>query len=144
MKSTEYTYNLTIKEHHLDTFGHVNNATYLALFEEARWEIIEQNGFGLSKIMQSGLGPTILEVKIKYKRELKNREPISIRTTAQPYRGKIGVIQQQMINSKGEVCCEAEFTFGLFDLSKRKLVAPTKDWLKAKIQFQEHSCALLK
>ena len=30
-----------------------------------------------------------------------------------------------------EVCCEAEFTIGLFDLNMRKLVLPTPDWLYA-------------
>ena len=33
-----FTYPLLIKETYLDTFGHVNNATYLTLFEEARWD----------------------------------------------------------------------------------------------------------
>lgn len=30
-------YPVVIREHHLDTFGHVNNAAYLDILEEARW-----------------------------------------------------------------------------------------------------------
>ena len=45
-----FTYPVTIKEVYLDTFGHMNNAMYLTLFEEARWEFITQRGFGLKTI----------------------------------------------------------------------------------------------
>lgn len=52
----KFYYELTIKEHHLDTFGHVNNAVYLELFEEARWEFISENGYGLKKIQNEKKG----------------------------------------------------------------------------------------
>lgn len=38
-----FQYDMVIKIHHLDTFGHVNNAAYLQIFEEARsWDILDQ------------------------------------------------------------------------------------------------------
>ncbi len=45
-----------IREQHLDTFGHVNNARYLELFEQARWDFITDNGFGLEQVKASGTG----------------------------------------------------------------------------------------
>ena len=30
-----FEFEVLIREHHLDSYGHVNNATYLALYEEA-------------------------------------------------------------------------------------------------------------
>ena len=42
-----FVYYLIIRESHLDTFGHLNNATYLQLFEEARWDYITNRGFGV-------------------------------------------------------------------------------------------------
>ena len=44
MKFKIFTYEMLIKEKHLDTFGHVNNATYFELLEEARWDFITNNG----------------------------------------------------------------------------------------------------
>ena len=35
-----FEYELVIKECHLDSFGHVNNAIYVQLYEEARWDFI--------------------------------------------------------------------------------------------------------
>ena len=88
---TIFEYPLTILETHLDTFGHVNNAVYLQIFEEARWELITQNGYGLDKIKETGLGPTILEIKIRYSRELKPRTKIIIKTQLASYNGRIGL-----------------------------------------------------
>ena len=132
MNPALFTYPVVIKESHLDTFGHVNNATYLALFEEARWDFITKNGYGLKKIKETGLGPTILEIKITFKRELLLDEKIVIETQVISYEKKIGRLSQKMIRmSDGKVCCEAEFVIGLFSLTERKLVLPTAEWLHA-------------
>ncbi len=50
MEFKTFVYDTQIKEHHLDSFGHVNNATYLSLYEEARWESITENGYGLKEV----------------------------------------------------------------------------------------------
>jgi acyl-CoA thioester hydrolase len=130
MQTSTFKYPIIIKEVYLDTFGHMNNAIYLTLFEEARWEFITQNGYGVSKIKETGLGPTIIEVTLKYLKELRLREEVIIESQLISYEKKIGKIRQNMIRA-GELCCSAEFVFGLFNLKKRKLILPTHDWLKA-------------
>ena len=122
-------YPLLILERHLDTFGHVNNATYLELFEEARWDWISQNGYGLDQVRSSGLGPTILEIHLRFKRELRNRERIVIQSVVDSYEGKIGKMTQRMLNASGDLFCEAKMVFGLFDVTARRLVLPTPEWL---------------
>ncbi|MES2855604.1 MAG: acyl-CoA thioesterase [Bdellovibrionota bacterium] len=124
-------YEITIKEAHLDTFGHVNNAVYLALFEEARWEMITSRGYGLAEVMKYKVGPTILEVNLKFRKEIKNRDRITIRTSVASDSGKITRLKQVMINAKGEEACVAEFVIGLFDLKERKLISPTPEWKAA-------------
>jgi thioesterase-3 len=128
--SVIYSYPVTIKEVYLDTFGHMNNATYLTLFEEARWDCIGKNGYGIEYIRSSGLGPTILEILLTFKKELRNRDEIVIETQGVSYERKIGKLAQRMIRN-GELCCHAEFTIGLFSLKERKLVLPTEEWLRA-------------
>ena len=130
MVSKVFSYPLMIKETHLDTFGHVNNAVYLTLFEEARWELITQNGFGMNEIKKTGLGPTIMQVKLDYLRELRLRDQIIIETHLISYEKKVGKLMQKMIRGS-DVCCTAEFVFGLFSVAERKLVLPTPEWLKA-------------
>ena len=131
MTTPDHTYKLLIKEHHLDTFGHVNNAAYLELFEEARWDWITNNGYGLDKIRETGLGPVVLELTLSFRREITLRKEITVQTFVLEYKGKISKIRQEMIDSNGTLCCEATFTFGLFDTVKRRLVSPTEAWLRA-------------
>ncbi len=129
--SEVFDYRIIIKEHHLDTFGHVNNAIYLQMLEEARWELITDRGYGLKKIMEIKQGPVILDVNIAFRRELKLRENVTIKTHCTEYRGKIGKIKQVFMNEKGEEACIALLSFGLFDLATRKLIDPTPEWLSA-------------
>lgn len=124
-------YSLLIRESHLDTFGHVNNATYLQLYEEARWEWITKAGYGLEQVQKLRKGPLILGCEVQFKKELKLREPIVIETWIESYRSKISIICQEMINSTGQVASTARFTSGFFDLETRKLILPTPEWLKA-------------
>src|SRR5580704_12201177 len=109
MSAKVFSYPLIIQETDLDTFGHVNNATYLTLFEEARWELITKNGYGLKKIQETGLGPTILEIKLTFLKELRGRDEIIIETQMYSYEKKIGKLAQKMLRGD-EVCCAAEFT----------------------------------
>jgi thioesterase-3 len=125
-----FTYPLIIREHHLDTFGHLNNATYLSILEEARWDLITQNGYGLPYIRETGLGPTILEINIKFMKKLRLREEIIIESQMISYEGKIGKLIQKILRN-GETCCITEFTIALFSVKERKLVLPIPEWLKA-------------
>lgn len=132
MLGSVYDYEIVIREQHLDSFGHVNNATYLTLFEEARWEIITKNGYGLPEIVTRRLGPVILEAHLMFRRELRNRTRAHIRSWLESYGDRVGHMVQQIVDSGGEnVFCEARFVFGLFHLDERRLVEPTPEWRKA-------------
>jgi acyl-CoA thioester hydrolase len=131
MSHTIFEYPITILENRLDTFGHVNNAEYLRIFEEARWELINAQDYGIKKIRETGLGPTILEIKLRFLKEIRLREKVVIKTQLLSYEGKVSILKQWIENSKGETACESEFKIGLFDVKLRKLVEPTAEWLKA-------------
>jgi len=124
-------YKVTVRENHVDSYGHMNNATYLSLYEEARWELITPRGYGFSEIHKLKKGPVILEVNLKFLKEIRLRENITITTKLLNYKGKVGQMLQQMVKDDGTVASEAVFTFGLFDMVARKLIEPTPEWKKA-------------
>lgn len=128
---TQHRYRLQILERHLDTFGHVNNATYLELFEEARWDWITQNGYGIDRVQAERKGPTILEINLQFKRELKNRQWIEIVSWVDEYKSRVGTCFQRIVDETGTAYCEARFVIGLFDLDQRKLIEPTSNWRRA-------------
>ncbi len=127
-----FEYLVTIRELHLDSFGHVNNAVYAQLYEEARWDFITKNNFGLDRIKQIHVGPVILDMKIRFKRELLNREVITIKSkTVALVSPKIMILEQVMYKADGKIASEAEFAIGFFDMKERKLVDATPEWLHA-------------
>ncbi|WPU66344.1 acyl-CoA thioesterase [Peredibacter starrii] len=131
-ENTQFEYEVLIREFHLDSFGHVNNAAYVQLYEEARWDFITKNGFGLDYVQKHQIGPVILDLQVRFKRELKNRETIKILSrTLEIVSPKIMVLEQSMIKADGKVASEATFTVGFFDMKERKLISANEDWLKA-------------
>lgn len=130
METKVFIYPISIKEHYLDSLGHMHNTYYQILFEEALWQLIHENGFGLKALMEIGLAPVVLESKIIYAKELKLRDEVSIETTPIFQERKVAKMKQQMMKN-GEVCCTAEITIGLLDLKERRLVLPPPEWLTA-------------
>lgn len=127
-----FEYEVLIREFHLDSFGHVNNAAYVMLYEEARWDFITKNGFGLDYIQKHQIGPVILDLSVRFKRELKNRERIKIISrTIEIVSPKIMVLEQNMVKEDGKVASEAKFTVGFFDMKERKLIDANSEWLHA-------------
>ncbi len=124
-------YEVTIRESHLDTFGHINNAAYLMLFEEARWEFITKNGYGLNKVREFQKGPIILNLRVKFKKEITLREKIKITFELVSAKGLLSHYRQEMIKDDGTIATEMELTFGFFDLRTRRLIPPSPEWKKA-------------
>ena len=126
-----FTHEVTIRESHLDVFGHMNNAAYLVLFEEARWEFITRNGYGLEEVKKYHKGPVVLQLDMKFRKEILLREKIRITVEPLESRGKLSHFRQEMLKADGTVAAELELTFGLFDLQTRKLIEPTPEWKQA-------------
>jgi YbgC/YbaW family acyl-CoA thioester hydrolase len=131
VKELGFEYSLQIKEHHLDSFGHVNNATYLELYEEARWQFITENGYGYKEVHEFKKGPVILDCHIRFKNEILLRERLTIKSNQMKVKGKIMYLEQEMIKENGKIASSATFTIGFMDLAQRKLIEPTKAWLNA-------------
>jgi len=128
----EFVFETIVAGNHLDVFGHVNNANYLELYEEARWDFIEKNGFGLEKIMRDKIGPVILDINVTFKAELRNRDKVKIISHPGEMKNKlIMALHQKMVKEDGTVASTLTMHIGLFDLEKRKLLTPTKEWFKA-------------
>lgn len=124
-------YEMLVLETHVDLLGHMNNATYLQILEEARWDLITRNGYGLPELVKQQKAPVILSVNLEFKKELRLREKIKIETQMLEYPSKVGKLRQVILKEDGSVSAEATMAFGLFDLKNRKLIDPTPEWLKA-------------
>jgi YbgC/YbaW family acyl-CoA thioester hydrolase len=127
----QFEYIFTVTPDLLDGYNHVNNARYLDLYERARWDILEKSGLGRDSVHSNKIGPVIIEVNIRFSREILAGEQIKIVTRSRRKNDLVFYFDQQMINPKGEISSKAVFTSSLFDLEKRKIVKADEKWLKA-------------
>lgn len=115
----------------LDEFGHVNNARYLDLYEQARWEVLDQNGLERKMITETMTGPVILEVTVRFSREIGPGEQVTIETKSRRKNDRIFYFDQEIKNRDGIRCSRAVFTAALFDMKERKMIRADKLWMKA-------------
>lgn len=115
----------------MDFLGHLNNLAYLEVFEEARWQMITERGFGYPKIQALKLGPVLLGIDIQFRKEILLRQHCVVESTVLNYEGKIGKLSQEMKSETGDLMCRAVYMIGLFDMNARKLVTPPPEWLHA-------------
>ena len=130
-ENKQFEYKFIVDKELTDEYGHVNNARYLDLYEDARWNILEQSGLGADMVKTNRIGPVILEVTVKFRRELLPGEEITIITSSRRKNELLFYFDQQMVNSKEEIASTAVFTAALFDLDKRKMKRADEKWLKA-------------
>src|SRR5690349_7129069 len=107
--ATPHEKTIIISEAHLDSFGHMNNARYLELFEQARWDLITERGFGIEEIHKRQLGPVILALEVRFLRELNARDAVVIRSELVSYEHKVARMRQKMLKADGNLACEAMF-----------------------------------
>ncbi|NOT77935.1 MAG: thioesterase family protein [Bacteriovoracaceae bacterium] len=106
---------------------------YLSIYEEARWDFITKNNLGLKEILETKVGPVLLDLNLTFKAELKNRDKIKIVSQARPeLRNKyVMLLDQKMIKEDGKIASTLTISVGLMDLNARKLISPTIPWLRA-------------
>ena len=130
MPSKTFRYESVVRENHLDSLGHMNHIAYLQLFEEARWQMGYETKLGFDEAQTLKKCPMILDIQIRFHREMVLREGITIETTFLEYRKKIAKLEQVMYRPDGEKACTAMFTYAVLDLVLRKLILPPDFWLK--------------
>ncbi len=132
MADIVHRFNYRIHEADLDFLGHVNNARYLEILEKARWDWIEKGGYGYDRMKQEQKGPVILEVVLKFKKELTLHTDVVIETFLPTLERLTSSVTQHILSPDGATLYTTlDLKVGFFDLKTRRLIPPTADWLKA-------------
>ncbi|MGW4366322.1 acyl-CoA thioesterase [Nocardia takedensis] len=126
-----FTVTLQVRGYELDTLGHVNQAVYLQYGEHARWELLREAGVAGDKLIAEAIGPVVLETNIKYRRELRVGDEVTIDTDFEWEGGKIFHIRQLIRKLDGTTAAEILVTGGVMDLNARKLILNPDERLRA-------------
>ena len=125
-----FEYSVIVREHNLDTLGHLNNASYLQIFEEARWDFSDKGGFGLDWVLSNKQSPIVLKAEMSFRKEVLNREALLIQSEFVGFKNSlIGSFKQKMIKSNKKVASILSIDVGFMDLKERKLMNFPKNWV---------------
>jgi len=98
-----FEYHLTARGYELDSYNHVNNAVFLNYMEQARWEIMHDEGI-LDRYQEEGKKLVVTEINIRYAREIRLFDEIVAKTEIRekaPYL----VFHHKIINKKKNTLC---------------------------------------
>ena len=106
---------LQIRGYHCDAYGHVNNARYLELLEEARWSFLEpavkEKFFEIRDLLF-----IVVNISISYKKPLVPTQVVDIEITDVTYNNKSMIVRQTIVDkSTRELASEALVTFVLLN-----------------------------
>lgn len=113
---------VVVRGYELDTQGHLNQAVYLNYAEHARWELLRAAGVAQDALLASGVGPVALETTIRYLRELRGGDEVTVTCAFEWGTGKTFRIVQRLERPGGELAAELTSVGGLLDLTARRLV----------------------
>lgn len=132
MHFQKFTHQRKIYESDLDTLGHVNNASYLKILENVRWDFMTENGYGLDVVKKTQVSPIITKIEIDYKKEVVNRETVTIESQVVELIGSFRLkLSQKIFKEDGQLATVAYYIMSTFDLKNRRAVLPPKEFLKA-------------
>ena len=69
---------IAVRGYELDSNGHLNWAHYLHYAEHARWECLRAAGLSLDKLVASGAGPVNLDANVRFLRELRDGDEVTV------------------------------------------------------------------
>lgn len=59
---------IKVRNHHIDGYGHVNNAQYLTYLEDARTDFFEELGFSLAELAKRRIQVHLTQITLQYRR----------------------------------------------------------------------------
>ena len=128
--SEPYSVPVTVRGYETDALGHLNQSVYLQYAEHARWSMLQAAGVGPSELLARGVGPVVLETNIRYVRELRAADEVTVTCAFQWGEGKTFRVAQTIARTDGSLSAQVDSVVGLLDLKARKLVKDPQGYFR--------------
>ena len=120
-----FTVEFRVRSYELDSYGHVNNATYLNYLEYARMTALLEKNFSLKSMREKGYVVVIRRVEIDYKFPLFMNDEVLVKTYTSESRNTSGTFIQEIHNqTHGRMAAEARVTWVFTNLSGKPIPIP--------------------
>lgn len=112
-----FTTTMTVRGHQCDAYGHVNNARWVELLEEARWRWLEAGGVDLRAWEEQRQGIAVAKLAVAYRRAAHPLDELEFRCWITRLGGRSACCRQEVFRAgTQEKMLEADLTFVLFDI----------------------------
>ncbi len=126
----KHTAKLVVRTYELDAYNHVNNATYLNYLEFGRMEFLRAIGFDYNALIDAGYYLYVTRIDIHYRASARLFDELSVEVEPVKLGRLSGVFHQVIRNQRGEVCAEAEVSWGCVDSSGKPAKIPDEFMLE--------------
>lgn len=110
-------------------YKHVHHATTLIFLERARLAFLESLGCPSDWFIAQDLYPVVAKISVAYKREL-FKEELQIECAASRIEGKILVLDQRIINSRGKEAVSAVVECAFMQGATKRAALPPEAFLE--------------
>ena len=114
MKTMNCECKLTVRTYECDSYGHVNNATYLHYLEVARYGMLKDAGFDYPGMIEAGYGIYIARIEIDYKKPAFVDDELLIKSRPIKTGAVSGTIAQEIWRGS-DLLAEAKVTWAFVD-----------------------------
>ncbi|MEF8822283.1 MAG: thioesterase family protein [Halovenus sp.] len=136
--SFEYTTEIAVRYADIDTYGHVNNATYATYFEEARidylYDVIDA-GEALLSDSESGTGIVIANLEVDFVQPVKINDSVAVAVRV-PRLGQKSFPFEYEVRTDDGVAATGETTVVTYDRDTESSRPIPEDWRDAITQFE--------
>lgn len=136
--SFEYTTEVEVRYADIDTYGHVNNATYATYFEEARIDYLDDvvdAGEALLSDSGSGVGIVIANLEADYSKPVRISDTVAVAVRV-PRLGEKSFPFEYEVRTDEGVAATGETTVVTYDRDTESSRPIPEDWRDAITQFE--------
>ena len=114
---------LKTRSYECDSYGHINNATYLNYLEYARIQLLDDLPVPYSELRSRGVGFVVTRICIDYRKQVGSGVVLRIETRSLR-KERVRVVFQQRIFRDEEVVAEAEVTWACINEQGKRIRIP--------------------
>lgn len=90
-----------------DIYGHLNNANYLHIYEEARAELLEELGMSISAFKEHDINIYLTRIEVQFVKSISLEEIIKVHTDISKTTRLRSIWEQEIHNEEDELCNKA-------------------------------------
>lgn len=100
-------YTRKIYGYECDIYGHLNNANYLHIYEEARAELLQELGMSISDFNEKNISIYLTRIEVQFVKGVTLEKTVKVHSDISKTTRLRSIWEQEMYNANNELCNKA-------------------------------------